>query len=116
MALAPVVDALHTLRAAFRRAEITGADDQITVELPLEAGRKFETWVVANATPANCAALLSTFRTDDHPTHPYRHIDVGPVRVRWPLERRAEPDGSVYARAVATGATNVRRFSPRLVT
>jgi hypothetical protein len=74
--------ALAALRTALRAPDILRSDEQIVVELPYDAGQRFELWIKLNAPPE--ALYSHDWFSDDGPL---RTFTIEGVKVRWPLRR-----------------------------
>lgn len=92
MSLAPLRDALATLRAAFHRPGVLHHAEDLVLELPYDAGRRFESYVTRNA-PVLMHCSPDWLRTTDGPI-PHREVTIDGVKVTWPLKRVALPHGA----------------------
>lgn len=92
MSVAPLLDAVLALHRALRAPDIVGGNDgPIAIELPFPAGLRFERWFSSNYHPAG---PFGTLRTVDG-VAPWREVDLGPVRIKWPLKLVALPSGAI---------------------
>lgn len=87
MTPAPLRDALSTLHAAFRRPDIIGGIEDVTVELAFEAGHRFEFWLAANAPAAmRCDPdWIKTTEAAHEGAQAFRSVTIDGVRIKWPL-------------------------------
>lgn len=89
MSLAPLRDALATIYRVFREPAIIDGREDITIDISLDAGVRFESWLVANA-PAELRLdpnFIQQRMQGDLPAA-YRHVTIDGVRIRWPVKLR----------------------------
>jgi hypothetical protein len=100
MTIAPLRDALSTLRAAFRRPDVLGVGEDLTIDLPLAAGLRFELWLTANA-PAGMAMDANWMKTTGVAGSWTREVTIDGARIRWPLQSESGQDNTVRPRPMA---------------
>lgn len=100
MTAQPFVEAIYNLRIALTAPEVVGPDDEIIVEIPLEAGHRLERWLVMNP-PEELVYRghhdwCRTINVDTD--KPMREVQFHRVKIRWPLRRYMTPNGPAVAR------------------
>ena len=86
MSIAPLRDALATIYRAFREPAIIDGREDITIDISLEAGARFENWLIVHA-PAEVRNYIQQNTQRDLPTA-WRHVTIDGVRIRWPVKLR----------------------------
>lgn len=95
MSIAPLVDALSTLRVAFLRPSILGHYEDITISLPIGAGLRFEQWLAQQA-PDWMRSSTEWGRLTLHGGGGAvlkRSVTIGGVCIEWPVAMIDTPDG-----------------------
>ena len=90
MTLAPLRDALANVYRAFREPSIVDGREDVVIEISLEAGARFELWLLGNA-PASLRHdpnFIQQNTQGDLPTA-FRHVTLDGVRIRWPTKLMA---------------------------
>ena len=87
MSIAPLRDALATIYHVFREPAIIDGREDITIDISLEAGARFESWLIAHA-PAELRfdPNFITQRLQLELPTAWRHVTIDGVRIRWPVK------------------------------
>lgn len=94
MTLVPLRDALASIYRVFREPAIIDGREDITIDLSLEAGARFEFWLAANL-PTDLRedpTFIRQHKLADLPTA-WRHVTIDGVRIRWPVKLMALDHG-----------------------
>jgi hypothetical protein len=87
------VEALWNLDVALRAPDVLAPGEKIVVEIPYEAGKRLELWLMNNP-PEELVYRQQWCRTIDVDSEaPKRECELHGVKVRWPVERELSNDG-----------------------
>lgn len=90
----PLIEALIGLREALFAPGILDPGEKITIEIPAEAGIRFEGWIRGNPPMEVVHRGMDAFRTIDVDTHaPKRELTLHGITLRWPTGREWTPEG-----------------------
>lgn len=105
-------NALHGLHSAFFEIDVTRYNERIVVEIPEEAGRRLEAWLMSHLPIERHQGDGNGFRlVDADSQNPKREVTVQGVAIRWPTGRvmtqhgvapRPLPDEVIVIEAAAT--------------
>lgn len=94
MSLSKLRDAFDAMRVALYVPGVLTSGDDFTIELPLDAGFRFEAWLIRNAPPLVYDAQFRAPEVLGADGLPRRSVTFDGVKIQWPVRLEAFCDGT----------------------
>lgn len=97
-----MMQAIQGLQDALWAPDIIRHEDELVIEFPYAAGKRFEVWIMEQAAGSlgyyGMRPEVETLEGDK----PYRSVTIGGIKFRWPLRRVALPNGEAIPEPLPT--------------